>query len=176
MTSINSKRIALILSHPFMNLILRLFLGGTFILSAVTKLPHHTEFVEIVKDYDLLPNFLATGYGNALPWIELVVGVYIILGILPKFSATIIILMAVSFMVANIRSIARGEDRCGTCFGETITLPVWQAMTIDVLILIAALILLLVKSRRLLFSLENLVLNRKGRENINRDNVLENRS
>ena len=176
MTPNNLKRVTAILSHPFVNLMLRLFLGGTFILSAVTKLPHHSEFVEIVKDYDLLPNFLATGYGNALPWIELVVGVYIILGILPKFSATVIILMAFSFMLANIRSIARGEDRCGTCFGETITLPVWQAMTIDILILIAALILLLVPGKKLLFSLENLVLNRKGGENSNRDSGLEDRS
>ena len=173
MAAINSRQTALIFSNPFVNLILRLFVGGTFVLSAVTKLPHHSQFVEIVKEYDLLPNYLATGYGNALPWIELVVGVYLILGILRKYSAIASILMAVSFMVANISSIAQGEHSCGACFGETISLPVWQAMTIDVLILSAALILLLARDGRLLFSLESLVLNRKDTENIKQANVLE---
>lgn len=176
MTGINSRQTALILSNPFVNLILRLFVGGTLILSAVTKLPHHSQFVEIVKEYDLLPYSLATAYGHTLPWVELVIGVYLLLGVLRKYSAFATILMVVSFMVANISSIARGEHHCGACFGETISLPVWQAMAIDVLILIATLILLLARGGRPLLSLESLVTDRKSAEDIDRANVLEDQS
>jgi uncharacterized membrane protein YphA (DoxX/SURF4 family) len=132
---------AVALSHPYLHMALRLFLGGMFILSAASKLPDHTEFEEVVKNYDLLPDFMAVAYANALPWIELLVGVYLLLGILIRPSAVVTMLMGISFIVANVSSIVRGEEVCGSCFGELASLPAWEALTIDVLILIAAAIL-----------------------------------
>ena len=80
---------------------LRLLPGGVFLLSSVSKLPHHTEFEAVVKDYDLLPDALAAAYANALPWVELLVGVYLVLGMLVRPAAVLAVLMGLSFLVAQ---------------------------------------------------------------------------
>jgi hypothetical protein len=67
--------------------------------------------------------------------------------------------MGISFMIANISSLVRGDRYCGSCFGNTITLPAGQALTIDVFLLIAATILL-VAGGRSLFTLDRLLLRR----------------
>jgi uncharacterized membrane protein YphA (DoxX/SURF4 family) len=153
------NRIALFLRNSYLHLFLRLFVGGTFVLSAISKFPHHTQFVDIVKGYNLLPDALATAYANALPWVELLVGVYLLLGILVRPGALVTILMGISFMVANIKSLVRGDEQCGHCFGDTIVLPVGQALTIDIFLLIAAAILM-VAAGKSLFTLDRFLLRR----------------
>ena len=150
------NRIAAFASNNNVNLGLRIFLGGTFILSSESKLSHHTEFVEVVKDYDLLPEALASAYGNALPWVELFIGIYLLLAIMVRPSAFIALLMGISFMVANITAIVRGDEHCGSCFGELMTIPVEPAVALDVFILIAALGLFLFRSERQLCGLGSL--------------------
>lgn len=153
----NSMQAESFLSHPYLNLFLRLSLGGTFIASAISKLPDHTKFVEIVKDIGLLPDALVTVYANALPWVELFVGAYLIFGILRRPSAVITLLMAISFMIANVNSLIGGKDYCGSCFGDTVTLTVIQATTIDFFILVAAILLLLPNQVKQILTLESLV-------------------
>ncbi|MFO8010262.1 MAG: MauE/DoxX family redox-associated membrane protein [Dehalococcoidia bacterium] len=131
------------MENGWLHLGLRLFVGGTFLFSAVSKLPHHTEFEGIVKDYELLPDALATAYANALPWVELFVGVYLVLGILVRPAAVVTLLMGVSFMIANISAMLRGDEHCGNCFGDVWTLAPWQSLTFDIFLLAAAVALLL---------------------------------
>lgn len=156
MTEISFGGISTLLLNRYLALILRLILGIMFIVSAQSKLPHHSEFVIIVKDYDLLPGWLAGAYGNALPWIELLVGVYLVMAILTRLSAIICFLNGISFMIANITAVVRGHESCGSCFGELIILPVYQAIIIDVLVLIASAILIFYPPENHIFSLESL--------------------
>ncbi len=142
MTRAYAGNIARALTHPYTHLGLRVALGGVFILSSIAKLPHHTEFEGIVKDYDLLPDALATAYANALPWVELLVGFYLVFGVLVRPSAAVAVLMGTSFMIANVSALAKDKEHCGSCFGDVWTLPVWEAIAIDCGILIAAMILL----------------------------------
>ncbi|MBT4510718.1 MAG: DoxX family membrane protein [Chloroflexi bacterium] len=161
MARVDKQRISSLISNSYLNLTLRLLLGVTFIVSAVSKLPDHTKFVEIVKDQDLLPDVLVTVFGNALPWIELVVGVYLLFGILRRPSALVTLLMAISFMIANVNSLINDKDKCGSCFGDTVTLTVAQSITIDIFIFIAALVLLLTPKVNQLLTLEKLIGMRK---------------
>lgn len=144
-----------ILRDSYLILVLRLFVGATFIFSAVTKLPLQSQFVEIVQSYHLLPDPLSTAYGIALPWIELLIGVYLLLGVLLKPSAFATILIGISFLIANVSAIVRGEQYCGSCFGESISLPVSQALTLDFLLMIAALLLLLAGGGKQLFGVDS---------------------
>ncbi len=148
------------LSNAYLFLVLRGLLGIMFITSAVTKFPHHEEFVGVVKGYDILPDFLATAYADSLPWVELIFGAYLVLAIMVRISAIVSLLMAISFMVANVTAISRGDEHCGSCFGELTILPVEQAIIMDCLIIIASLILIFFQPKKHLFSLESLV-NRK---------------
>ncbi len=145
MTDIVATRRA---SFPaYLNLILRILVGGTLIFSGVTKLPVHSDFVEIVNSYQILPEVLGTAYALALPWVEFVFGAYLIMGILVRPSAVISVLMAISFTVANVIALIGGEKYCSSCFGEAVILPTPLSLAIDVLI-IAACIYLIVKGKR----------------------------
>jgi uncharacterized membrane protein YphA (DoxX/SURF4 family) len=132
-----------LVQNAYFHLALRLFLGATFIVSAVSKLPMQTRFIDVVKDYHMLPDPLAAAYGAALPWLELLIGVYLLLGILLRPSALAALLISATFMVANIGAIIKGMEHCGTCFGESFPLAAPAALALD-LIMIAAAVMLLV--------------------------------
>lgn len=154
MAATRSKKVTAVLRNSYLLVALRLFAGATLFFSAVTKLPLQSRFVEVVQSYHLLPGPLATAYGLALPWVELLIGAYLLLGILLKPSAFATLLIGLSFMIANVTAIVRGELYCGSCFGESIPLSAYQALTLDCFLMLAALLLLLVGSSTQLVSLE----------------------
>jgi uncharacterized membrane protein YphA (DoxX/SURF4 family) len=135
-------------SARWLSLLIRLLLGGIFIVSGTAKLPLQMEFVEIVQSYNLLPDFIAIVYGFALPWVEFLVGCFLILGIQIRLVNFIVILMCLSFLVGNIGAAVTGDYYCPNCFGAFFSLTVSQAIAIDVFMLIASVILLFIASRR----------------------------
>ena len=150
MPSTKIKRIREVISDPYISLLLRLLLGGLLVFASISKLPMHSSFVEVVQSYHLLPDPLATAYALALPWIELLIGSYLILGILTKPSTVISILVGISFMVANISAIIRGEYYCPNCFGESFPLTASQALTVDIFIIFVAILIMSASTRGLL--------------------------
>lgn len=137
---------------------LRLLIGIIFVLSAVTKLPMHSQFIAIVESYHILPQALATSYALALPWVELLAGSFILLGIQIRQSSLIALLLAFSFLVANISSAISGESFCGSCFGEVIIIPISQALVLDIAIIIATVYLYIVGRQP--YSFDNLFAHR----------------
>ncbi len=133
---------------PYLVLLIRLLLAAVFLVSGANKLPLRLDFVEIVKDFELLPEFLAVAYGAALPWVELLAGGYLLLGILVKPSAVIVLLMALSFLIANSSAAVTGNSYCPSCFGELVALTIPQAIALDVFVLLAALALLFLSGKR----------------------------
>jgi uncharacterized membrane protein YphA (DoxX/SURF4 family) len=144
MTANRLRQRASVLERLQFAVMLRLLVGGTFVFSGATKLLSHSQFVDTVDSYHILPHSLATAYGVTLPWVELVIGVYLLFAILIRSSAVAVVLMGISFMVANVSAIVRGDEHCGSCFGEAITFPAWQSLVVDVLIMITALYLVVV--------------------------------
>jgi len=71
------------LSRQPILLLIRLIMGGILIASSVAKLSSGTDFVGVVSSYGLLPQFLAELYGSVLPWLELLIGVLLILASSP---------------------------------------------------------------------------------------------
>lgn len=130
------KRTAAIFQGKYPAVVLRLLIGIIFVFSAVTKLPMHSQFITIVESYHLLPQTLATAFGLALPWVELLAGSYLILGIQIRPSSLVALLLALSLLVANISSAVSGESFCGNCFGKAIILPISQALVLDITIII----------------------------------------
>jgi hypothetical protein len=128
----------------FIGVLPRLLIGGTLAFSATAKLPMHSEFVNLVNGYHLLPVWLGTAYASALPWVELVVGVYLILGILVRPTAVIAALTGISFMIANVSSIIRGDTQCLHCFGQVIALSPSISLIIDILIVSIAVYLAII--------------------------------
>ena len=67
-----------------------------------------------------------------LPWLEIVIGCCLILGLFPKIFSGICIPVVLSFIGANAvwYYTALHPSGCG-CFGEMLTLPYQNALIID---------------------------------------------
>ena len=123
------------------------FLGLTLFISGVGKVPvkAQTEFADILLKSFWTPT-MASLIVDVLPWVEIVLGLFLIFGIFPRIIAALCIPINIGFMANNILAISRGVEAfssCG-CFG------VWeeifgmvtpaQALVYDVVMLALAVI------------------------------------
>ncbi len=115
------------------NLILRLVIGGVFVASAVIKIwnvqlshahgiqfsyvPDLAQFARDVANYHVPPRAVGNLVAITLPWIELLAGGLLMIGIWKRASAGVITAMMIVFLAAITWALAHGYDiRCG-CFG-----------------------------------------------------------
>ncbi len=108
-------KLKILLTHPVLMIVCRLYLAYTFILSGWDKATHLSSFLIIVKAYEILPVWMANIFGSVLPYVEIIVGVYFLIGLLTRWAAVVNALMMVSFMIATVVNILRGTDleNCG---------------------------------------------------------------
>ncbi len=127
-----------------MNLLLalvRVALGGVFLLAAVTKLPDMSAFAESVANYRLLPASFVPGAAVVVIGVELAVGVLLVTGRLARATALLATAILAVFTIALAQALLRGIDlRCG-CFGGTEN-ATWLTVLRDVVLLAAAAALL----------------------------------
>ena len=101
---------------------LRLALGGLFCLAAVSKLQDPQTFAEAIKafqvvDHVRLGHLVATA-AFVIPWVELVAGVMLILGLWTRAASLTIGLALLAFIAGLVSVIARGLDASCACFGN----------------------------------------------------------
>jgi uncharacterized membrane protein YphA (DoxX/SURF4 family) len=82
---------------PFL---VRVGLGGYFVLAGLTKLENLSTFVGQVKAFGLLSNEISTLYGLLLPYAEITVGTLLVLGFWTTVASALASLMLCSFIVA----------------------------------------------------------------------------
>jgi uncharacterized membrane protein YphA (DoxX/SURF4 family) len=98
-------------------LVLRLFLGGVLIYAGATKIGHPLTSQRAVQAYELLPDGLANTIGLALPFLEVVLGVLLVLGLFTRPAAIASTVLMVIFVLGISQAWARGLTiDCG-CFG-----------------------------------------------------------
>ncbi len=96
----------------------RLVVGVVWIWAGLIKLPDPEASVTAVRAYQLLPASAADAVGRALPMVEVVVGVCLVLGLLTRISAAVSALLQVAFIIGIASVWARGISiNCG-CFGD----------------------------------------------------------
>ncbi|MFO7785568.1 MAG: MauE/DoxX family redox-associated membrane protein [Desulfatiglandales bacterium] len=104
----------------FLALSARLILGVVFIYAAIDKIIHPAAFAEVVYNYQILPDYLINLTALVLPWLELVVGIFLVLGLFREGSVFIVTGLMVAFLSAMIFNLARGLDiHCG-CFSSAV--------------------------------------------------------
>lgn len=118
------KRITALFENPWLLLVIRLMNGGIFFLFAFGKaLQPHALFYEDVKNYMLLPEQVIPMLGSSLIYIELLVGVLLLLGVFTRWAAAAGVAMLLMFIVFILQALARGIvlTNCG-CSGGIISL------------------------------------------------------
>ena len=96
----------------------RLALGGIFTFAGVLKLLDPQSFAFAVKGFKVLPDHLIVPTAFAVPTIEILAGVLLILGLWTRASALTIFLLLIGFTVGMGAVIHRGESIKCTCFGK----------------------------------------------------------
>jgi len=95
----------------------RLVTGGVWVAAGVLKIGDPPENVRAVRAYDLLPESVVPVVGHALPVVEIVVGLCLVVGLVTRWAAVVSALLLVAFIIGISSAWARGMSiECG-CFG-----------------------------------------------------------
>lgn len=105
------------LYQPWLTLLVRLGLGGVFLAAGGLKIENLQKSAMSVRAYELLPVGLANFLGFVLPWIEIGMGLLLIVGVAVSIVGLLGALTMFAFVVAIAQAWARGLSiDCG-CFG-----------------------------------------------------------
>lgn len=109
------------LTCSWLSVRVQIALGAIFVAAALSKIIDPPTFAHQLYNYRLLPGVLINPMALVLPWLELVVGLLLVLGLWRRTSALLIGLFLIVFTAAMAISVARGNAvNCG-CFGELTT-------------------------------------------------------
>jgi uncharacterized membrane protein YphA (DoxX/SURF4 family) len=114
------QRVWAVARGPYPTLISRVVLGVLFLFTGVTKALDPVSFESSIRAYQLVPGGFVPIMAYALPWLEILLGAYLLLGLYLRWTAIITGALLIIFMVAMGQALARGLTlQCG-CFGAAI--------------------------------------------------------
>lgn len=119
------------ITHPLLVSALRVALGAVFIVASLDKIQNPEAFATTIANYRLLPYKSINGIAIALPWLEVVTGILLVLGIWIKASTMIVWGLLLAFSIAISQALARGLDISCGCFTLN---PVAESMSLWTLI------------------------------------------
>jgi uncharacterized membrane protein YphA (DoxX/SURF4 family) len=116
----------------------RYVLGAVFLMAAVSKITDLHGFEEHLQEAGYLPLWLALGVARVLPWLELVCGFCLVMGIAAREAALIVAVLLLLFLGHFVLS--QGQDSCG-CLLSPVPEPGlagWWPVLRDVVLLLCA--------------------------------------
>jgi len=96
----------------------RIIVGLIFITASIFKIYDPFSFIEIIKNYQILPTYMINDTAIILPFIELITGLFLLSGIFVKGSSIISSLLIFIFLAALIFNLSRGIDVSCGCFSS----------------------------------------------------------
>ncbi len=121
-----------------------LSVGAVFVYASLDKIVYPDRFADILNDYDMLPPVLINPLALIMPWLELVTGLALIIGVWRRAAGLLATVLTVAFLVSIAQAQLRGlEVECG-CFdvsGSSATTASWSLFLRDVPLLAASALL-----------------------------------
>ena len=97
-------------------LLFRIILGVVFIYASIDKIINPLDFSNSIDNYNITPVQLNNLAALIIPWIELIVGLCLVLGILIRGSSVIVILLLLWFIFILSQALYRGINLDCGCF------------------------------------------------------------
>jgi len=105
------------LRHPYVALVFRLSLAAFFLYAGIAKAWNPQEFGLEIARYRMVPHDLINLMAITLPWIEIVAGVLLVIGLWARTAALMCFGMNLVFIAAIVTALHRGLDISCGCFG-----------------------------------------------------------
>jgi uncharacterized membrane protein YphA (DoxX/SURF4 family) len=107
------------LTGPWLTIRVQLALGVIFVVASLPKIVDPPSFAHMIYNYRLVPGVFVNLAALTMPWIELLSGLALILGIWRGPARTIIAAMLLTFIVSiSINLLRNNSIDCG-CFDVT---------------------------------------------------------
>ena len=152
-----------IVASQWLLLVARVYLGLVFVIASWHKILAPEIFALDVATYQFLPLWATNGFALVLPWVELLAGTMLILGLRARAAALLTLCMMLSFILALLWALHLGLDMACGCFASqaaTTEDPIsWHTMVRDLVWFSLALYVLTLDQARL--GLDHIFLNRK---------------
>jgi uncharacterized membrane protein YphA (DoxX/SURF4 family) len=100
-------------------LLLRVALGLVFVAAGALKIGHADVFASEIAGFQLLPHALIAPLALLLPFLELMIGIYLILGLFTRFAAWFAAAEMALFAAAIASAVLRGISTSCGCFGPS---------------------------------------------------------
>ena len=102
----------------WLTLLVRVFLGGYFLFAAMPKIVEPYAFSVSIVHYEMMPDWSINAFSLVIPWLELLIGVCLIVGFRVRSASIICAALLAMFIVAIGWAMANGlQIDCG-CFGD----------------------------------------------------------
>lgn len=102
----------------WLTLLVRVFLGGYFLFAAVPKIAEPYAFSVSIVHYQMMPDWSVNAFALIVPWLELLVGVCLVVGFRVRSAAVVCAVLLAMFIAAIGWAMANGlQIDCG-CFGS----------------------------------------------------------
>ena len=98
------------------SLLFRILLGLIFLFAGIAKISDPVRFIFTLREFNLFSEAVIPFMALYLPWLEFILGLFLILGLLYRASAFLLACLNTMFAIAILTVVVRGmEIDCG-CF------------------------------------------------------------
>jgi uncharacterized membrane protein YphA (DoxX/SURF4 family) len=119
----------------------RIIVGFVFVYASIYKIADPESFAKVIENYQVLPIFSINIVAITIPWIELIVGLFLIFGVLIKASSYITAFLMAFFSILVLLTIIRGIDISCGCFSSQVANPIgWQKFIENIILFILSLL------------------------------------
>lgn len=125
-------------------LVLRLALGAIFLVAGASKIGHAAEFAQQIAAFRLLPQAAIAPVAIVLPFLEVLLGGYLVVGLFTRISAWVAAALLLAFDGAIASAVMRGLSLSCGCFGPNDkTVTTWGEVGRDAIFVVLAIVVAL---------------------------------
>jgi putative oxidoreductase len=125
-------------------LVLRVAIGLVFVVAGMAKIGHATEFAAQIAGFRLLPQPVIAPMALVLPFLELLLGGYLVVGLFTRASAWTAAVLFALFDAAIASAVVRGMTVSCGCFGPNdTTVTTWPEVARDAVLVVIAIVVAL---------------------------------